>query len=81
MRADSCYGEFKIMLHFHPNDDCNLNSIKDIKKTICYLSDCHGNPVSLNSGCLITCKELTCSEGRAKVHVNNELGETILLQR
>ena len=81
VKADSCYGEFKIMFHFHPNDDCNLNSIKDIKKTICYLSDCHGNPISLNSGCLITCKELTCSEDRANVHVNNERGETILLQR
>lgn len=45
---DHCYGDFKLMLHFHQNDNCNLNSIKDVKSTSCHLSDCHGNLVSLN---------------------------------
>ncbi len=81
VKADSCHGEFKIMCHFHPNDNGAINSIKDIKDTICFLSDCHGNPIFLNSGCLLTCKELTCSGGRGNVYVNNEHGETILLKR
>ena len=80
VNTESCFGEFKIMFHYHPNDRCNLNSVKDIKKTICYLSDCHGNPISLNSNCSITCKELTCSKDRANVHVQNALGETFMLQ-
>lgn len=77
---ESCFGEFKIMFHFHPNDRYSLTSVKDIKKTICYLSDRHGNPLPLNSNCSITCEELTCSEDRAIVHVRNERGETIMLQ-
>lgn len=77
--TESCYGEFKIMFHFYPNDRCNVTSIKDIKKTICYLSDCHGNPIPLNSNYSITFEELTCSEDRAIVYVKNERKETIML--
>ncbi|MGE7945976.1 DUF3992 domain-containing protein [Lysinibacillus sp. NPDC093688] len=81
VEADSnCYGEFKIMLHFIA-DNYKINSINDIKETICYLSDCHGNPISLDNGYLITCKELTCSKNRVNVRIINELGETNLIQR
>lgn len=74
--ANSCYGEFKIMFHFSANDDRSIKSIKDIKKTICYLSDCNGNPFSLKNGSLIT--DL---EGGANFHVYNEKGEPKILQR
>ncbi|UED81522.1 DUF3992 domain-containing protein [Lysinibacillus sp. CD3-6] len=75
----NCHGEFKIMFHYHPGNDYKLNSPRDIKQTICYVSDCHGNPISSDSGSSITCKELTCSDNRECVHVTDERGETILL--
>lgn len=75
----SCHGEFKIMFHYHPSDDYKINSTRDIKKTICYVCDCHGNPITCDSSCLNTCKELTCSENRECVQVKDERGETILL--
>ncbi len=78
---DHCYGDFKLMLHFYQNDKCDLNSVNDIKSTICHLSDCHGNLVSLNDDCFMTCKELTCPEDRVTVPVINQLGKTVFLQR
>ncbi|MGE7112162.1 S-Ena type endospore appendage [Lysinibacillus sp. NPDC047702] len=75
----SCCGDLKIMLHFYPNDECNLNLFKDIKKTKCYLSDCHGN--SFLGKCLVTCKELTCSDKRENIQFVNDLGNIILLKR
>lgn len=81
INTGSCCGEFKIMLHYYLYDDYNINSLENIEKTKCYLSDCHGNPISLESGCLMTCEELTCSDGRENVHYINEFGNTILLNR
>ncbi|MEG0552903.1 MAG: DUF3992 domain-containing protein [Carnobacterium sp.] len=80
VNTESCYGEFKIMFHFHPNDRCNFNSAEDIKKTICFLSDSHGTPIAVNGKCTLSCNELTCSNDRANAHVQNALGKMIKLQ-
>ncbi|MEK4425724.1 DUF3992 domain-containing protein [Solibacillus sp. FSL K6-1523] len=77
---ESCYGEFKIMFHFHPNDQNNFNSVQDIQKAICFLSDCHGKPLSLMGDCSVTWKELTSSKNRSNVYVQKALGETMMLQ-
>ncbi|MFJ7667525.1 DUF3992 domain-containing protein [Lysinibacillus sp. NPDC097195] len=78
----SCRGEFKIMFHYHPNGDYQLYSAKDIQKTICYVSDCYGNPLSPNNrGYSINCREIISPDNRKCVHMADECGEMILLNR
>ncbi|MGE7021638.1 DUF3992 domain-containing protein [Solibacillus cecembensis] len=78
--TESCYGEFKIMFHFYPNDQSNFNSVQDITETACFLSNRHGIPLSLTSDCSVACKELTSSKNRSNVYIQKVPGETTMLQ-
>ncbi|WP_409368557.1 DUF3992 domain-containing protein [Lysinibacillus sp. 38-6] len=81
VNSTSCRGEFQIMFHYHPNDDYQIYSPEDIQKTICYVSDCYGNPISPDRGRSISCKEITSSENRKCIYMADECGEMNLLNR
>ncbi|WLR51936.1 DUF3992 domain-containing protein [Bacillus tianshenii] len=75
-RTDCCIGEFKIILHYSPTNDC-----EQIKHTNCFLSDRLGQPVSLNRRSSVTCKVLTPPEKRTNIQSIGPKGNITTLQR
>jgi hypothetical protein len=77
----SCCGEFKINVHVEPTSKCDLHSFQDIKKVKCYLSDCHGYPISHKHRCGLRCKELTDPDERTEFEFFKPGGEKTILHR
>ncbi|OIJ09406.1 hypothetical protein BKP35_16245 [Anaerobacillus arseniciselenatis] len=76
-----CCGDFKIAVYIDTKNNCDLHSHRDIQRIDCFLSDCHGNPLSLADPRTVLCKELISPEERAKFDFFTPEGNKTTLHR